>query len=314
MIYLVMIANIVIGTRKSALALAQSKIVCALLKKTYPQIEITLKEIITKGDATLNVSLPSIGGKGLFTAELESSLLDRSIDIAVHSLKDLPTDLGSEFNIGAILEREAYADVLVSKDNLTLQSLPKNCIVGTSSPRRALQIHRLRSDLILKDIRGNVDTRIKKVRDGEYSATVLAEAGINRLSLRHEIAQVLTDAEMLPAPGQGAIAVQCLKNRQDLAIILKVIDSDSTRLCVTAERSLLHELEAGCSAPVAALGTLSSDVLNLNCRCRGVTACIEVSDKISLGSDRISSAILLGKKVAKLAVDAGFVVELPRKG
>ena len=314
-----MAKTLIIGTRRSMLALAQSRMVADLISRAHPDLLISLKEVVTKGDTNVSASLPSIGGKGLFTAELEAELLAGSIDIAVHSLKDLPTEMPEDFEIVAVTKRVSYRDVLISSGNVGFKALPSGTIFGTSSPRREFQLRLLRPDLIFRDIRGNIDTRVKKVQSGEYAATVLAEAGLIRAGLTGSIAAEFSDAEILPAPGQGAVAVQAKSGRADLRELLSSIECNAARLETVAERSFLHALSAGCSAPVAALGTLKGDVLSLITRCaariervdgREYGPCIETKGEVHLksrvASNQVKDAEELGKSLAAVATSKGF--------
>lgn len=252
-----------IGTRKSKLALWQTRHVSGLVEKAAPGTtceEITFE---TVGDLTLDKPLPEIGGKGLFTLELEDALRSHRIDLAVHSLKDLPTELVPGLTIGAICERADARDVLVSANFTSLESLPQGSTVGTSSTRRAAQLLAARPDLVLQSIRGNVDTRVKKAKDGQYDAILLAAAGVTRLGLTDEVAEYLTFQIMLPAPGQGAVAVQCREGDQEVLDILRLIDHGESRITVTAERAFLNHLGGGCSTPVAAHATIDKDRVEL---------------------------------------------------
>lgn len=250
-----------IGTRGSKLALWQANHIADLLRQQYSDTEVELVIFTTKGDKILDKSLPSIGGKGLFTEELESALLDGGIDCAVHSLKDLPTQMPFGLEIGAIPQRAPVEDVLISKHNLTLENLPSGAKIGTSSLRRAAQIRHVRDDIEIIDIRGNVPTRIQKALDpeGDYDAIILARAGVERLELMDNVAEILSTDVMLPAPGQGAIAVQC---RDDNVDIFEPLTDLATLLSVTAERSFLQRLQGGCSVPVAAYSTYEGNTLN----------------------------------------------------
>lgn len=242
-----------IGTRKSKLALWQANHVAHLLRQAYPDTTVELVTFTTKGDKVLDKSLPAIGGKGLFTEELERSLLAGEIDCAVHSLKDLPTEQPTGLTIGAVPKRAAVEDVLISKNNLSLDQLPQGAKIGTSSLRRAAQLRHYRSDFEIIDIRGNVPTRIEKALnpDSDYDATVLARAGVERLGLMDKVAQIIPLEIMLPAPGQGAIGVQCRDEIVQKEIFFKIMHLD-TWLETHAEREFLAVLEGGCSVPVAA--------------------------------------------------------------
>lgn len=248
--------TIIIGTRKSPLALWQSNYVKGRLQQRYPALRVELKHIVTRGDKTqeAGLPLPEIGGKGVFTAELEQSLLAGEIDLAVHSLKDLPTILAPEFVLGAIPERAAVEDVLISRAGQTLRDLPNGAVVGTSSVRRSSQLLRLRPDLKVEHIRGNVETRIRKARalEGCYDAIIIARAGLARLGLETEITEVLTTQDLLPAPGQGALGIECCSDDKELLAMLGELNHSETAHAVTAERAFLAALEAGCNTPVAA--------------------------------------------------------------
>ncbi len=242
-----------IGTRGSQLALWQANYVADLLREQYPDTQVEIVTFTTTGDKVLDKSLPSIGGKGLFTAELEAALLKGDIDCAVHSLKDLPTETPDGLTIGAIPKRAAVKDVLISKHGKNLDELPEGAKIGTSSLRRAAQLRQYRSDFEIIDIRGNVPTRINKALDpdGDYDGIILALAGVERLGLDEHITQIIPLDIMLPAPGQGAIGVQCRNNTEDIKLFSKITD-EKTWLAVTAERAFLNRLEGGCSVPVAA--------------------------------------------------------------
>ena len=259
-------AAVVVGTRASALARAQTGRVCELLEGARPGLTCEVRPIVTYGDRT-QVSgepLPSIGGKGLFTAELEQALRDGAIDLAVHSLKDLPTEEVDGVALGAVCLREDVRDCLVSRSGAALPGLPAGAVVGTSSLRRSAQLRALRPDLEVRSIRGNVETRIRKVRNGEFDAALLAAAGIARLGLEGEVAQWLDAATMLPAPGQGALAVQCRAGDAAALELLAAVDDSVARAATTAERSFLRALGAGCTAPVAAHGTVAGAEIHLD--------------------------------------------------
>jgi hydroxymethylbilane synthase len=252
-------AAVTLGTRASALARAQTGIVAAALSAAWPGLRCETLVIDTAGDRTQasGEPLPEIGGKGLFTEELERALRDGEIDLAVHSLKDLPTEDADGVEIGAVTAREDAGDCLVSRGGQRLAELAPGSVVGTSSLRRGAQLLAARADLEVRSIRGNVDTRVRKVRDGEYDATVLAVAGVRRLGLEGEVAEWLDVDVMLPAPGQGALAIQCREGDPVLELV-GAIDDAKTRAEVAAERGFLRALGAGCSAPVAALAMVTA--------------------------------------------------------
>ncbi|MEO8328798.1 MAG: hydroxymethylbilane synthase [Candidatus Nanopelagicales bacterium] len=244
-----------LGTRRSALAVAQAQLVAEALSK-FTQRSVELVFITTAGDVS-TASLTSIGGTGVFVSALRDSLLNREIDIAVHSLKDLPTADAPEIEIAAMPSREDPRDALIARDGLTLAKLPAGSIVGTGSPRRAVQLKLLRPDVDVVDIRGNVDTRLGLVTSGKLDAVVLAVAGLKRLGREESVTQWFDPQDMLPAPGQGALAIEVRSDAPtDLMTSLRSLDAPATRAAVTAERAVLAALEAGCSAPVGALAVV----------------------------------------------------------
>lgn len=253
-----------LGTRGSMLARWQTRHICNLLQDTHRGLEIEIEVIHTSGDQLLDLPLPQIGGKGVFTAELEAALYRRSIDIAVHSLKDLPTEAPQGLTIGAIPLRAIPADVLVSRHGYTLATLPEGATVGTSSQRRRAQLLYKRPDLRIIDTRGNITTRIRKALDanGAYDAIVLAQAGLERLEYSAEIGQVMPLEEMLPAPGQGALGVQC-RDEIEWLNLLADLNHQETWLAVTAERAFLRGLGGGCSMPIAAHAQFEHETLSL---------------------------------------------------
>lgn len=256
--------SLIIGSRTSNLAMWQTRHIIALLQKAWPGLDCEVEPFITKGDKTLDQPLPQMGGKGLFTLELEESLRAGRIDLAIHSLKDLPVGNASELMLGAIVGRADVRDVLIASDGYTLATLPDGAFVGTSSLRRQAQLLRIRPDLDVRSIRGNVETRMRKVSEGKYDATVLAAAGVTRLGLGTQISEYLSLESMLPAPGQGALAVQCRADDEATLDLLAAIHQPDVAAAVTAERSFLHHLDGGCSTPVAALATSTADGLALN--------------------------------------------------
>lgn len=241
-----------LGTRASALATTQSSHVADLVRDRLGR-DVELVEISTEGDANREVALTTLGGTGVFVSALRDALLDGRVDLAVHSLKDLPTAPAEGIALAAVPQREDPRDVVVARDGLTLGELPVGSRLGTGSPRRVSQLAALGLGLDLQGIRGNVDTRIRKVREGEVDAVVLARAGLARLGRLDEVTEVLDPLQMLPAPGQGALAVECRSDDAELVAALAQLDDAATRAAVTAERAVLATLEAGCSAPLGAL-------------------------------------------------------------
>ena len=244
--------TIIAGARPSPLAQRQTRQIIAQLQATWPYIHCETTPITTTGDRNLSQPLPEIGGKGVFTEQLEAALRTGRIDFAVHSLKDLPIEDATGLTVAAIGAREDARDVLVSGRGYTLATLPHGARVGTSSLRRASQLAAARPDLTILPVRGNVDTRIRKSTEGDYDAVVLAAAGMARLGLLEHVTEYLSPDVMLPAPGQAALAVQCRAEDSELRTMLTAIDDMPTRAAVTAERSFLKALGGGCSAPVAA--------------------------------------------------------------
>lgn len=297
-----------IGARGSLLSRRQADSVRAKLAAAWPDRTCTIVIIETKGDLTLDRPLPEIGGKGLFTQEIQEALRAGEIDLAVHSLKDLPTEPAPGIVIGAIPERVTVSDVLISRSEVTLMELPAGAVIGTSSHRRAAQLRRARPDLQTESIRGNIDYRMRKTRDpqGRYDATVLASAGLERLDLLSSATEVLPLELMLPAPGQGALAVQCRDEPQSLAL-LAAIDHPAARLATSAERAFLAGLGGGCSAPIACYGELNGTRLRLRGRIVAIDASEQVDVELERDVDDESMAIAAGAELAAAALERGAV-------
>ena len=259
--------TVIIGTRGSKLALWQTNWVKAEIEKHHPRISVEIQIISTKGDRVLDVSLPKLGeqGKGLFTKELEDALFDRRVDIAVHSLKDLPTELPEGLHIGAICEREDVRDALVARGDIrSFDDLPREAIIGTSSLRRQAQIRAVRPDLKLEPVRGNVDTRLGKLNRGEYDALVLAAAGLHRLGYEDKITEHLSEELMLPAVGQGALAIEARSDDAAINEIIVTLEHEQTRLTCEAERAFLKGLGGGCLVPIAAHARVEFGMMTLS--------------------------------------------------
>jgi hydroxymethylbilane synthase len=292
-----------LGTRGSALALAQTEHVATLLRATRPDLEIGHRIIRTRGDADSTTPLPAIGGKGVFTEELERALRDGEIDAAVHSLKDLPVAPAPGLAIAAICAREDAREALVSRGFRSLATLPAGAVVGTSSLRRTAQLLALRSDLVIRPLRGNVETRVAKA-GGAYDAVVLAAAGLLRLGLGSEIVQLFPIDEFLPAPGQGALAVQCRADDRELLAVLGRIDDQRVRAATTAERSFLAALGGGCSLPVAAFANVHQP--NSTLLLRGLVASANGGRIVRVTIEGAAAeAIALGERLAAEALAAG---------
>jgi hydroxymethylbilane synthase len=260
--------TLIIGSRGSRLALWQAEWVRARLCALYPQLAVAIEIIKTSGDIMKSEPLATIGGKGVFTKELEESLLDGRIDVAVHSLKDLPTMLPGGLTIAAITEREDTRDALVLRASspigaASLMSLPRAFVVGTSSPRRLAQLKHLRSDIVIKDLRGNVDTRLRKLDTGDYDALILAAAGLRRLGLSERISFPIAIEEMLPAVGQGALGIEARALDSATLKLLAPLEHIATRAACTAERALLRSLGGGCQLPIAGHAFVSENHLRL---------------------------------------------------
>lgn len=298
---------LVIGSRGSKLALWQAEEARRRLHALNSEIEINIEIIKTTGDVK-SEPLSVIGGKGVFTKELEDALLDERIDIAVHSLKDLPTILPEKLTIAAICKREDPRDALVLRSDLngsSLSSLPQGAVVGTSSQRRLAQLKALRSDVVVKDLRGNVDTRIRKLDEGQYDAVILASAGLLRLGLENRISARISTDEMLPAVGQGAIAIET-RSDDDFAVkTTSRIDHRETRLACLAERAFLRGLGGGCQLPIAAHAILDRDSLILD----GLVAKIDGSE---IWRDQLSGPLNqaeeIGSSLAALLVRHGALL------
>jgi hydroxymethylbilane synthase len=293
-----------LGTRRSALALVQSTTVADAVRRHGPQVELV--EVVTEGDRS-PTAIATMGGTGVFVTELRRQLLDGRIDLAVHSLKDLPTQPAVGLVVVAIPPRADPRDALVSRDAVTLAELPAGSRVGTGSPRRSAQLRALGLGLEVVPIRGNVDTRLRRVADGAVDAIVVAAAGLARLGRLGEAAEVLDPGQMLPAPGQGALAVECRAVDESLAMLLGSLDDAQTRAAVIAERTLLAQLEAGCTAPVGALADVAiGDDGDDEIYLRAVVAATDGSRTIRLSATGPSADPEgLGRRLAGDLLDAG---------
>lgn len=295
--------KLLFATRPSALARWQTQWVMNALKNIYPDLVCEEKVITTQGDKILDKPLPEIGGKGLFTQELEGELLSRAVHCAVHSLKDLPVENPAGLAIGCIPARAEVRDALISKNYFTLPTLPQQAVVGTSSLRRAAQLLAARPDLRTESLRGNVDTRLRKAMDGQYDAIILAGAGLTRLGLDKHVTEWLSLDVMLPAPGQGALAVQCRSNDQATLDLLAALDDESTRRAVTAERAFLSGLGGGCAVPVAAFAQ-TADNARSQIRLTGLVISVDGKNAIKVTGEGID-ARQLGNELAQQAIQRG---------
>ncbi|EHQ88377.1 hydroxymethylbilane synthase [Desulfosporosinus youngiae] len=263
--------NIRIGTRDSQLAMWQAEWVQSQLTKLYPDLNFELVSMKTKGDKILDVPLSKIGDKGLFTKELEQGLLNDELDMAVHSLKDMPTLLPPGLIISAFCEREEPRDVFLSKNGVRIEDLPSGAIIGTSSLRRKSQLKHYRPDLSFMDLRGNLQTRWRKLQESDMAGIVLAAAGVKRLGWEERITQILPEDIMLSAVGQGSIAVEIDEKRSDIAELLSRLNHTPTEQAVHAERTLMRKLEGGCQVPIGALGQVADGQIVL----RGMVASLD---------------------------------------
>jgi len=294
-----------LGTRRSALALAQTEQVAKVLRDNGHDVEIV--EVVTQGDRSAE-ALQQMGGTGVFVTELRDQLRRGDVDLAVHSLKDLPTTPADDLVVAAVPVRADPRDALVTRDGLRLDQLAAGSRVGTGSPRRAAQLRGLGFDLDVVPIRGNVDTRLRKVADGDYDAVVVAAAGLARLGRLDEASELLDPGQMLPAPGQGALAVECRAADSELATALgKLLDDPLSRAAVTAERTLLAALEAGCSAPVGALADIGLDESgNDELYLRAVVVAVDGSRAVRLSTTGpLADGERLGQRLAADLLDAG---------
>ncbi len=253
------IKTVRIATRKSALALWQAEYVKAQLEHFHQNITVELVPMTTKGDIILDTPLAKVGGKGLFVKELEVAMLEGRADIAVHSMKDVPVDFPPGLGLEVICPREDPRDAFVSNTYATLNDLPQGAIVGTSSLRRQCQLKAKRPDLDIRDLRGNVNTRLRKLDEGQYDAIILAAAGLIRLAMNDRIAQYIEPEEMLPANGQGAVGIECRTDDEAIKALLAPLECSSTRIRVLTERAMNKALEGGCQVPIASYSVISSN-------------------------------------------------------
>ena len=293
----------IIGTRSSKLALWQAEYIADCLQKQYPDLVVELKHIATTGDKILDTPLAKIGGKGLFTKELETEMLAGDIDIAVHSLKDMPTQIPEGLTLAVITERFDPGDCLVSNTYGSLAKLPQGARVGTSSLRRKAQLLHVRPDLTILDLRGNVNTRLRKLDDGEYDAIILAAAGLKRLGFGDRIQETIDPALCLPAVGQGALAIEARADDEEILELIKFLQDDATRQSAAAERAFLASVEGGCQVPV---GVYARKQTNGSLQVTAVIA--SVDGKTLLRDELVGDAIEadeLGRKLAKKLLAVG---------
>jgi hydroxymethylbilane synthase len=293
-----------IATRESALALWQAEYVKTQLEHFHPNITVVLVPMTTKGDIWLDTPLAKIGGKGLFVKELEVAMLEDRADIAVHSMKDLPVDFPPGLDLEVICPREDPRDAFVSNTYASLSELPQGAIVGTSSLRRQCQLKAKRPDLDIRDLRGNVNTRLRKLDEGQYDAIILAAAGLIRLKMSERIAQTIEPEEMLPANGQGAVGIECRINDENIKALLAPLECSTTRIRVLTERAMNKALEGGCQVPIASYSVISADGKEIHLR--GLVGAVDGSEIIeSEITGPIEQSEVLGHTLAQELLSRG---------
>ena len=295
-------AKLTIGTRQSLLALWQSNHIAALLREKYPECEVVLKKIVTKGDRILDVPLAQIGGKGLFTKEIETELADGTIDLAVHSLKDMPTVLPEGLCLTAITERANVGDAFVSNKYGSFEELPLGAVIGTSSLRRKAQLLAARPDLQIMDLRGNVDTRLRKLDEGLYDAIILAAAGLERLGHGDRITALIPPNVCLPAVGQGALAIEARTADDEVRSMLEFLNDLPTKQSTDAERAFLGLLEGGCQVPIGVHADVAGEQIKIEAIIAALDGSTVLRDTIT---GKAEDAVALGQQLGKKMLAAG---------
>lgn len=289
-------STIKIGTRQSALALWQAEYVAKCLRDKYPGLTVELIKMTTKGDRVLDAPLAKIGGKGLFTKELENAMLEKRTDIAVHSLKDMPTVIPDGLTIACITERYDVGDAFVSNKYDSLAQLPKGAVVGTSSLRRKAQLLAMRPDLDIRDLRGNVNSRLTKLDAGEYDAAILACAGLKRLGFGDRIKEVISRDDLLPAVGQGALAIEAREDDPEVLELIEFLNDDNTRSAASLERAFLARVEGGCQVPVGVYARAKGDTIEADAVIASLDGARVFRGKIE---GTVSEAANLGRQLAE---------------
>ncbi len=291
-----------IATRKSALALWQAEFVKARLEHFHPELTVELVPMVTKGDIILDSPLSKVGGKGLFVKELEVAMLEGRADIAVHSMKDVPVEFPEGLGLEVICEREDPRDAFVSNTINSFAQLPHGAIVGTSSLRRQCQIKALRPDLDIRDLRGNVNTRLAKLDDGQYDAIILAAAGLIRLEMPERIQEFIEPETMLPANGQGAVGIECRTDDERIKALLAPLEHTETRHRVIAERAMNRALEGGCQVPIGSFATIEGEQIHL----RGLVGAVDGSTILHAEiNGTVGEAEQMGQALAQTLLDKG---------
>jgi hydroxymethylbilane synthase len=316
--------KLTIATRASDLALWQAYHIKERIEKSYPEIEVVLNKIVSNGDKVLDKPLALIGGKGHFTKELEDEMLAGNADIAVHSLKDVPTYIPDGLELAAITQRQDQSDVFLSHKYKKLKDLPKGAVVGTTSLRRRMQLLKKRPDLVVKDLRGNVNTRLRKLAEGQYDAIILAYIGLKRLDLLKDIPYVkkLKLRNMIPPMGQAALGIEIVSGNPKIKEIALSLNDENTFLCTKVERDFISKIGAGCSAPVACNATIDGDVIDLeamigypdgtNIIHRSLTALVSHCDNlgVQLAEDFIAQGAM---DILEKAEQKAFKEEMPQR-
>lgn len=285
----------IVGSRRSKLALTQSKQFIAKLKEKNPGVEIEIKEIVTKGDQIVNVQLSKVGGKGLFVKEIEAALYNKEIDFAIHSLKDVPSELPEGLTLGCIPDREDARDAFISKGHIKLSELKEGAIVGTSSLRRGAQILNLYPHLKIEWIRGNIDTRLRKLETENFDAIILAAAGLNRMGWGEDIVtEYLNPETMLPAIGQGALGIECRNDDLETLSLLATVHNSETEVCTQAEREFLKLMDGSCQVPIAGHAVMSNDKITFT----GLIMSTDGKEKYKV-TEAGTDPVVLGAKVAE---------------
>lgn len=291
-----------IGTRGSKLALWQAEWVKARLEEHWPMCRAELQVIKTRGDKILDTPLAKIGGKGLFVKEIEEALLDGRVDLAVHSMKDMPGDIPPGLSVGAVPLRESPFDALIARNNIPFSQLPTGACIGTSSLRRSSQLRHIRPDISIAPLRGNIDTRLSKLDTGEMDAVILAAAGMNRLGFGHRITEQMDATLMLPAVAQGALCIETRENDPDIQRLVDTLEHRETRIAITAERAFLKRLEGGCQVPMAAFARIDGPELTMDGLVAGLDGSRLIRDNIS---GKVDAAAELGVELAEKLLAAG---------
>ena len=296
--------KIVIGSRGSQLALWQANWVKSQLERLHSNVDINVRVITTSGDKIQDVPLAKIGGKGLFVKEIEEALLVKEIDLAVHSMKDVPMELPAELVVSVITKRESPLDALISKNGETLANLPQGATIGTSSLRRSSQLLKYRADFDIRPLRGNVDTRLRKVKEGNYDAIILASAGLNRLGWASNITEEISDEVLLPAMGQGALGIETRLDDAKTYDLISALNHEQTNNAVTAERSLVGRLDGGCQVPIGAYAKIDDNLITL----MGLVASLDGkmiyrSENVGPVGDAINIGQELGSKLLKMGAN-----------